>query len=102
MDVCKEVLIYLFIDWNNRISIKEINTRVKLARQETDKKKSLVLWSKSTFAKAAGAEVTVEQTNEKWYKAHFEVRTYKTPHGQNHFWCCNLQKDTPLWYDVYL
>ena len=53
--------------------------------------------SKSSLAKAAGAEVAVPSRQMKngtplWREAHFQVKMYKTPHGRSNFWSSDVQK----------
>ena len=51
--------------------------------------------SKSSLAKAAGAEVAAEQSYEKWHAAvvrsTFVREMYKTPQRWSHFGSCDLQ-----------
>ena len=51
--------------------------------------------SKSSLAKAAGAEVAAQQSYENgmplWREAHLYVKMYKTPQRRSHFGSCDLQ-----------
>ena len=55
--------------------------------------------SNSRLAKAAGAEVAVQQRNKKWqaaearstFEAHFQIKMRKTPHGGTAFGSSGVQ-----------
>ena len=62
--------------------------------------------SKSRFAKAAGAEVTVQHRNEKWHAAvarsTFQVKMHKTLHVRTTFQVPMSKTLTPLWREAHL
>ena len=40
----------------------------------------------------AGPEVVVQQTNNKWYEPHFQIKIYKISQGKTDFANLNLKK----------